>query len=59
MPTPQLEEPIQKVTLNLFTRDVEQFKRRYGQGWTSQVREVVRRNCREFEVYQKKMGGMR
>lgn len=35
-------EPITKVTLNLYTRDVEWFKERYPTGYTEQIREALR-----------------
>lgn len=40
MPTPPLEEPTSKVTLNLFTRDIDDLKKIEGQ-WTTKVREIV------------------
>lgn len=39
MPTPPLEEPTTKVTLNIFTRDLEALKR-IG-AWSVLVREIV------------------
>lgn len=47
MPTPTIDEPITKVTLNLYTRDVEWLKKAQGQGWTTYIREVVRAKVRE------------
>lgn len=35
-------EPITKVTLNLYSRDVEWFKERYPTGYTEKIREVIR-----------------
>lgn len=42
-------EPLTKVTLNLYTKDVKWFKRRYKIGYTEQIREILRRhiNVRE------------
>jgi phosphopentomutase len=37
-----VSEPITKITLNLYTRDVEWFKRRFPSGYTERLREVVR-----------------
>lgn len=45
MPRP-LTEPLCKVTLNLFLADRIALKRRYGQGWTEQVRLIVHDNVR-------------
>ena len=41
MPTPPLPEPGKKVTLLLYEKDVVEMKRRWGQGWTTQLREVL------------------
>ena len=46
MPKPS-EEPLTKVTLNLFRSDVIAFKRRYGQGYTEQIRLLLRENVKE------------
>lgn len=35
-------EPITKVTLNLFSKDVAWFKRRYPIGYTEEIRDAVR-----------------
>ena len=43
-------EPITKVTLNLYSRDVEWFKDRYPQGYTEQIREALREHIRYKEV---------
>ena len=40
------EEPLTKVTLNLFTKDVEYLKQRTGLGYTVVIRDVVRTYCR-------------
>jgi hypothetical protein len=37
-----VSEPIVKVTLNLYAKDVEWFKDRYPEGYTERVRECVR-----------------
>ena len=37
-------EPITKVTLNLYTTDVEWFRNRYPQGYTEEIREAVRKH---------------
>ena len=35
------DEPIRKVTLNLYTKDTEVMERWYGRGWTETVRNLV------------------
>ena len=40
MPTPPLDEPAKKVTLNLWERDVAYLKSHY-EHWSEKVREVV------------------
>lgn len=42
MPTPPLEEPSTKATLNLFTSDLA-WLRRNEEHWSATVRELVRR----------------
>lgn len=37
-------EPIKKVTLNLYTKDVDQLYRIFGWGWSEIVRKWVREN---------------
>ena len=46
MPTPPLEEPTTKITLNIFTSDYEELKARFGHGWSAQVRMVIRDHLR-------------
>jgi hypothetical protein len=41
MPTPPSDKPLLKVTINLFREDVEWFRRRYGQGWSTHVRDLI------------------
>lgn len=45
--SPRPGEPLLKCTLNLFHSDVIKLRSRYGQGWTTQVREWVHNHCRE------------
>lgn len=35
------DEPLTKVTLNLYTKDVEEMGVRYGHGWSTMVRSLV------------------
>jgi hypothetical protein len=42
-------EPITKVTLNLYSRDVGWFKLRFPQGYTEEIREAIRRHILYIE----------
>jgi hypothetical protein len=44
-------EPITKVTLNLFSRDVEWFKDHYPDAYTEAIREALREHIRYKEAY--------
>lgn len=44
-------EPITKVTLNLYSRDVDWFRDKYPIGYTEQIREVVRQHILYTEMY--------
>jgi hypothetical protein len=39
----EADEPLRKVTLNLYRADVEWLEKKFGFGWTEQVRLAVRR----------------
>ena len=41
------DEPIRKVTLNLYVRDIADMERLYGRGWTEVVRNLVRARLKE------------
>jgi hypothetical protein len=43
------DEPLTKITLNLYTRDVEKFEMRYGYGWSEVIRRLVRKHIKEIE----------
>lgn len=45
MPAPS-DKPLRKCTLNLFAEDVEFLERRYGPGWTEQVRRAIEQQVR-------------
>lgn len=47
MPAPS-DEPLRKVTLLLFASDVDGFQRRYGRGWTEQIRLLVRKDMKAY-----------
>ena len=44
MPTPPPDEPITKVTLNLYTRDLVDLKR-WEANWSTFAREIVHEYC--------------
>lgn len=43
MPRPALN--VSKTQINLFTTDKDTMIKRYGPGWTEQVRELVKNHC--------------
>lgn len=46
---PASSEPLTKVTLNLFSSDLEWLKAKYGHGFTTEIRKIVREAVREHE----------
>lgn len=48
MPPPS-DEALTRCNLNLFTADKEWLEKRFGRGWTEQVRNLVRRHIQERE----------
>ncbi len=47
MPNQHLEEPITKVTLNLFTADIEYLKSIKGYNYQGRIRNIVHKFCME------------
>jgi len=47
---PRSPEPLLKVTFNLFAKDVAEMERRYGRGWTEQVRNMVRKHLNRYKL---------
>lgn len=47
MPTPPLEEPATKITLNVFTSDLERLKKIWGPGWSVVIRDLLREYVRK------------
>ncbi len=45
-------EPITKVTLNLYTKDVMWFKERFPVGYTEEIREAIRRHINYIKDYE-------
>ena len=39
---PRSPEPLRRVTFNLFESDCLAFERRYGHGWSEQIRKLMR-----------------
>lgn len=54
MPAPS-SEPLQKLSLNLYERDVTQLKSIYGSGYQTEVRNIVRRYLRQRAATQVKV----
>ena len=52
VPNPGLEEPIKKVTLNLWDADVRWLQKNLGEGWSITVRDLVRRAVRAKKAEQ-------
>ena len=51
MPTPPLEEPTTKITINVFTADLEALKRSHGPGWSTIIRELLRNHAYSLRKY--------
>lgn len=43
---PASDKPLRKVLMNFYRDDVEELERIFGNGWTSEVREIVSRHLR-------------
>jgi hypothetical protein len=42
MPYPASDEPLTKVTINLYTKDVDYLQRKFGRDWADKVRQELR-----------------
>jgi hypothetical protein len=51
-----VSEPITKVTLNLYSRDVDWFKDRFPQGYTEEIREALRNHIRYVQAVERDDG---
>lgn len=47
------DEPLQKITLNLYEIDVLTLEAYYGRGWSEQVRSLVRDHAFKLSAYAK------
>lgn len=45
------DEPLQKITLNLYEADVLALETYYGRGWSEQVRSLVRDHTFKLTAY--------
>lgn len=52
---PSLGRPTRRVTMHLFADDVAQMERRYGRGWTEQVRLMVANNCKQYLAFRSEL----
>lgn len=43
------EEPLTKVTLNLFSKDVKFLQEHFGQGYSVEIRKIVRKKVMEMK----------
>jgi hypothetical protein len=49
MPRPKSDEPLTKITLDLYTRDVQRLKDLHGYGYSTVVRRLVRAHLRAVD----------
>jgi hypothetical protein len=54
MPAP-LSKPSRRTQVTLYEADCQQLERRYGRGWTEQVRLLVEKNCKEYLRHKSEM----
>lgn len=52
------DEPLRKTTLNLYEADIDRLKRKYGWGWSEEVRRMVRRRLNELDARSDQMRGV-
>ena len=45
------DEPLKKITLNLYAADVEAAKAYYGQGWSEQIRQIVHQHLQVTQAH--------
>lgn len=47
------DDPLQKVTLNLYEADVKALAAYYGHGWSEQIRQLVHSHAQNIAGYHK------
>jgi hypothetical protein len=55
------DDPLRKVTLNLYEADVEKFEQAFGHGWTEKVRALVNdyaKGMRIVKLQRRKLGDL-
>jgi hypothetical protein len=52
------EEPLQRITLNLFRKDWLEFKAIYGEGYQGKIRSLVRDHLRERRRYKAEVAAL-
>lgn len=50
---PPLAARTRRATVVFFAEDVELLERRYGHGWTEQVRRLVHEDCKQYRIYKR------
>lgn len=53
MPRPKIEEPLTKLTLQLFSEDVEWFRKHHPEAYTVAIRDVLHSYVRVKKISQK------
>lgn len=48
-----LPRQTRRVSVVLFADDVAQLERRYGRGWSEQIRLLIERNCKEYTKHKR------
>lgn len=48
MPTPSLDEPTKKITLNIYLSDYKAMIGIHGAGWSTRIRELIREHVKKF-----------
>lgn len=48
MPRPPSDEPLRKITLNVYDADVDELQAIYGSGYTGVIRDIIRTHIRRI-----------
>jgi hypothetical protein len=54
----QADEPLHKITVNIYEKDWIRLRRDYGYGWSEQMRIIIRRFFRERDRASDEMRGI-